>query len=106
MKRQMEARLEAAVRGLPHEKILQVIDFAGYLRSKYASDAPQRGSSEAILEALEQIGPLQFAPEELDTLLAEIQTMREMDMETDDELSARCSNRGRGAGQQFGPPNR
>jgi hypothetical protein len=31
---------------------------------------------------------LQFAPGELDTLLAEIRAMREMDMETYDELSA------------------
>ncbi len=43
------------------------------------SVAPRRGSVEAVLQALEQVGPLQFAPGELDTLLAEIQTMREMD---------------------------
>jgi len=87
MKQQMETHLAAAVQDLPPEKLLQVIDFASYLRSKYAPDTPQRGLSEAILQALEQVGPLQFAPGELDTLLAEIQTMREMDMETDDELS-------------------
>ena len=88
MKRQIETHLATAVRGLPPEKIFQVIDFAGYLRSKYAPDAPQRGSVEVILQALEQVGPLQFAPGELDTLLAEIQTMREMDIETYDQLSA------------------
>jgi len=88
MKRQIETHLATAVRGLPPEKIFQVIDFADYLRSKYAPDAPQRGSVEVILQALEQVGPLQFAPGELDTLLAEIQTMREMDMETNDQLSA------------------
>ena len=77
--RQIETRLEAAVRDLPHEKILQVIDFADYLRSRYAPDAPQRGSAEAVLQVLEQVGPLQFAPGELNTLLAEVQTMREMD---------------------------
>ena len=87
MKQQIETRLVAAVQDLPPDKILQVIDFASYLRSKYAPDSPQRGSSEAILQALEQAGPLQFAPGELDTLLAEIQMMREMDMDTDDELS-------------------
>jgi len=87
MKQQMETQLAAAVQDLPHEKILQVIDFAGYLRSKYVPDAPRRGSARAVLQALEQVGPLQFTPGELDTLLAEIQTMREMDMETDDELS-------------------
>ena len=89
MKRQIESHLAEAVRDLPHEKILQVIDFADYLRSKYVPDAPQRGSAEAILQALEQIGPLQFAPGELDTLLAEIQTMREMDMETYDDRGLR-----------------
>jgi len=59
---------------------MPVIDF-DYLRSKYAPDAPRRGSGEAILQALEQVGPLQFAPGELDTLLAEIQTLREVDLE-------------------------
>ena len=88
MKQQIETHLATAVRGLPPEKIFQVIDFADYLRSKYAPDAPQRGSVEVILQALEQVGPLQFAPGELDILLAEIQTMREMDIETYDQLSA------------------
>ena len=82
MKQQIETRLAVAVQDLPHEKILQVIDFAGYLRSRYAPDAPQRGSAEAVLQALEQVGPLQFAAGELDTLLAEIQTMRKLDLET------------------------
>ena len=88
MKQQMETRLAASVQDLPPEKILQVIDFAGYLRSKYAPDTPKRGTAEAILQALEQVGSLQFAAGELDTLLAEIQAMREMDLETYDELSA------------------
>ena len=76
-----------AVQGLSPEKLLQVMDYVGYLCSRYAPDEPQRGSVETILQALEQIGPLQFAPGELNTLLAEIQTMREMDMETHDKLS-------------------
>ena len=88
MKQQMETRLAASVQDLPPDKMLQVIDFAGYLRSKYAPDTPKRGTAEAILQALEQVGPLQFAAGELDTLLAEIQAMREMDLETYDELSA------------------
>jgi len=86
MKQQIEARLATAVRDLPHEKILQVINFADYLRSRYAPEVPQRGSVEAVLQALEQVGPLQFAPGELNTLLAEIQTMREMDSGIYDEL--------------------
>jgi len=88
MKQQIETRLATAVRGLPPDKMRQVIDFANYLRSKYASDAPRRGSAEVILQTLAQVGPLQFAPGELDTLLGEIQTMREMDIETCDQLSA------------------
>ena len=86
MKQQIEIYLATVVRGLPPEKMRQVIDFADYLRSKYAPDAPYRGSVAAILQTLEQVGPLQFAPGELDTLLAEIQSMREMDMETHDQL--------------------
>ena len=82
----METQLAAAVRDLPPEKIRQVIDFADYLRSRYAPDGPERGSVEAILQALEQAGPLQFAPGELNALLADIQTMREMDSGIYDEL--------------------
>lgn len=54
-----------------------MIDFADDLRTKYAADVPQRGSAEVILQALEQTGPLQFAPGELDTLLAEVQALRD-----------------------------
>ncbi len=88
MQRRIETHLMAAVQGLPYEKVLQVIDFADYLHSRYVSDVPQRGSAEAVLQALEQVGPLQFVPGELDTLLTEIQTMRETDSETHEELLA------------------
>ncbi len=53
MKQQIETRLAAAVR---------------------------RGSAEAVLRTLEQVGPLQFASGELDALLAEVRVMREMDL--------------------------
>ncbi len=82
MKQQIETRLAAAVRDLPPERIRQVIDFADYLRSRYVPAASRRGSAEAVLQALEQVGPLQFAPGELDTLLAEVRVMREMDLES------------------------
>jgi hypothetical protein len=88
MENRIEIHLMAAMRGLPPEKVQQVIDFADYLRAKYASDVSQPGSAEVILQALEQTGPLQFAPGELDALLAEIQTLREMDIETNDQLSS------------------
>ncbi len=77
-------RLEEALRGLPPDKIREVADFAEYLRQKYVGDAPRRGSPEAILRALEEVGPLNFEPNELDTLLSEVQSMREMEIETDD----------------------
>jgi len=82
MENRIDPLLVTAVRGLPPDKVQQVIDFADYLRAKYASAAPQPGSGEAILQALEQTGPLQFAPGELDALLAEIQTLRETDGES------------------------
>jgi hypothetical protein len=88
MENRIDPLLVTAVRGLPPDKVQQVIDFADYLRAKYAAAAPQPGSGEAILQALEQTGPLQFAPGELDALLAEIQTLRETDEESYDELFA------------------
>ena len=88
MEQQIENRLEAAMRGLPDDKILQVLDFASYLRSKYAPDVLGRGSVDAIFQTLDHVGPLQFAPGELDTLLEEIQAMREMDEPTDEQLSS------------------
>jgi hypothetical protein len=88
MEHRIESRLITAVRGLPLARVRQVIDFADYLRTKYTADVPRRGSPEVILQALEQTGPLQFAPGELDALLAEVQALREMDVENNDQLSA------------------
>lgn len=76
-------RLEEALRGLPADKVREVADFVEYLRQKYAADVSRRGSPEAILRALEDVGPLDFEPGELDTLLSEIQSMREMEIEPD-----------------------
>ena len=87
MEHRIESRLITAVRGLPPARVRQVIDFADFLRTKYTADVQQRGSPEMILQALEQTGPLQFAPGELDALLAEVQALREMDAENNDQLS-------------------
>jgi hypothetical protein len=84
----IDSRLATAVRGLSPARVRQVIDFADYLRTKYTSEVPRRGSPEVILQALEQTGPLQFAPGELDALLADIQALREMDVEIDGRLPA------------------
>ncbi|MFP3897404.1 MAG: hypothetical protein ACLFV5_11300 [Anaerolineales bacterium] len=84
MEQSFENRLEEALRGLPPDKIREVADFAEYLRQKCVGDTPRRGSPEAILRALEDVGPLDFEPGELDRRLSEIQAMREMEIETDD----------------------
>jgi len=44
-----------------------------------STNTPPRGSAEAILHALDQAGPLQFEPGELESLLAEIQALLELD---------------------------
>lgn len=77
-------RLERVLRELPPDKIRQVADLAEYLHQQYAVDMPQRGSPEAILQTMEDVGPLNFESGELDVLLSEIQSMREMEIETDD----------------------
>ncbi len=74
-------RLVETAQELPEDKLIEIIDFAGYLQSQYSRRQPERGSPEAILQALERVGPLQFEPGELDQLLAEIEQMRLMDLE-------------------------
>lgn len=83
MEQSFEDHLEDALRGLPPEKIREVTDFVAYLRQKYAPGVPRRGSPEAILQALEDVKPLEFEPDELEALLGEIQSMREMETEAD-----------------------
>ena len=79
-KEQLTDQLIAAVRELPVEKIATLLDFVGYLQSQYSQRIPERGSPEAVLHALEQVGPLEFAPGELDALLTDIEHMRETDL--------------------------
>ena len=75
-----EAReLTIIINELPSEKVQELMDFAYYLRQRYVPQ-PRRGSAAAILETLEEVGPLQFAEGELDSLLADIETMRQLDM--------------------------
>ena len=75
--------LETILAELPADKVQEVVDFASYLRHRYHTIA-QRGSAQAILQTLEQTGPLEFEEGELDALLYEIEAMREMDMRDDD----------------------
>ncbi len=71
--------LESLLTDLPEEAVQEVYDFAAFLHQRYASQPP-RGSARAILQALEEVGPLEFEEGELDELLADIEAMRELDM--------------------------
>ncbi|HHH42264.1 MAG TPA: hypothetical protein ENK56_09720 [Chloroflexi bacterium] len=88
VKERLLDRLLETARTLPEEKLSAVVDFADYLQHQQRRRKPERGSAEAILQALDRVGPLQFEPGELDQLLAEIERMREMDLEDYDRLSA------------------
>jgi hypothetical protein len=77
-KERLTKRLVAEIQDLPEDKLLMVLHFVERLGS--TSDRPERGSAEAISRALDRVGPLQFEPGELDTLLADIERMREMDL--------------------------
>jgi hypothetical protein len=72
--------LETIIAELPVDKIQEVLDFAHYLRLRYVSK-PERGSTTAILATLEDVGSLQFEEGELDSLLTDIEAMRQMDLQ-------------------------
>lgn len=79
-KDQLAERLVAAIRELPEAQVAEVLDFVGFLQAKYGR-RPEVGSAGAILQAFQEHGPLQFAPGELDALLADIELMRDRDLE-------------------------
>ncbi|MBI1801591.1 MAG: hypothetical protein HY259_14825 [Chloroflexi bacterium] len=83
-KEQLIDKLAETASELPTEKVYELLDFAGYLDSHYSQRRPPRGSPEAILEALERVGPLIFEPGELERILKEIQDARELDLEEED----------------------
>jgi hypothetical protein len=66
---------------MPPEQLREVSEFANSLRAKPSVGLPERGSAEAILDALAQTNTLQFDPGELETLLAKIAQMRDLDFE-------------------------
>ena len=80
-KSQLTERLLAAVQELPEDKVAEVLDFAGYLQSKVGPRRPPRGSAEAFFQALEEVGPLQFDPGELEAILEDIERSRDSDLE-------------------------
>ena len=75
---QLLERLIAALHDLPPDKLPQVFDFVGYLQGRYGRHTSPRGSAQAIMETIEGVGPLQFAPGELDAILADISASREL----------------------------
>lgn len=75
--------LEDILADLPQDKVQELMDFADYLRQKYTSN-PKRGSAEAILKALEEVGPLQFEEGEFEMLMQDIEDMRNMGLNESD----------------------
>ena len=62
---------------LPENRLREVLDFVDFLRSHQLQQS-NRGSPEALLR---HVGTWSFAPGELDRLLADIQEMREMELD-------------------------
>lgn len=81
-------RFIAAIQKLPADKLVTVLDFISFLNSKYSQTLPVRGSANAILYALERVGPLHVENGELDVLLADIEAMREHDRDSRGARSA------------------
>jgi hypothetical protein len=78
---QLLERLISALYDLPPDKLPQVFDFVGYLQGRYGQGAARRGSGRALIEAIEGVGQLQFAPGELDAILDDINAARELSEE-------------------------
>lgn len=68
--------LTGKLQELPEDRLREVLDFVDFLRSHRIQQS-NRGSPEALLR---HVGTWSFAPGELDRLLADIQEMREMDL--------------------------
>lgn len=75
--------LVSLMRELPREQLIAVADYA----HKLQGEAIPRGTAEAVLTALDRVGPLQFDPEELDRLMHEIEAMRRLDFDSDEDDS-------------------
>ncbi|MBP9501691.1 MAG: DUF2281 domain-containing protein [Candidatus Promineofilum sp.] len=70
--------LEALLAELPEDKTREVIDFAAFLHQQYAQPF-RRGSAGAIMQALDETGGLEFDAGELDTLLDDLESFRQLD---------------------------
>lgn len=87
-KERLLTQLVAVVKELPNEQIAEVADFAGYLQSKHRSLDARPGSPQAVLGALERYGPLEFDEGELDTLMADVERLRNLELDENGGLSA------------------
>ena len=80
-KEELTNRLVAEIQVLPADKVASVLDFVGYLKSQYTALRADRGSVQAIVRVLEEVGPLHFERGELNSLLSDIDRMRELDLD-------------------------
>lgn len=69
--------LISKLEGLSENRLQEVVDFVDFLRSRPIQQS-NRGSPDALLQ---HAGTWSFEPGELDRLLAEIQEMREMELD-------------------------
>jgi hypothetical protein len=87
-KERLVTQLVALVKDLPDELIAEIADFVGYLQSKHGALNEGQGSPEGILDGLDRYGPLEFDEGELDTLIADIERLRNQDLDDNARLSA------------------
>ena len=78
-KEQLTKRLIATVQDLPIDHVQSVLDFADYLHTKFGQHQPVRGSAEAVIQAIQQAGPLMFETGELDQILVDIDRLHNLD---------------------------
>ncbi len=69
--------LAGKLQELPEDRLREVLDFVDFLQGHRIQQS-NRGSPEALLR---HVGTWSFAPGELDRLLADIQEMREMEVD-------------------------
>jgi len=73
-------QLVSVAQSLSTDKLLEALDFVGYLRYQVLrATPPERGSAQALLS---HFGTFHFGSGELDQLLADVVQMRARDMES------------------------
>jgi hypothetical protein len=83
---QLLNQLLESAKVLGPDRLLEALDFVGYLRSLGpAGPRAERGSARALLR---HAGAVKFGPGELNQLLADVTQMRELDLEQHGRLPA------------------